>query len=280
MIACSCGGPRLHAQSPRAVSRNGCAADRQDDARSGARHAAQTGMELAPAAAVGGEAESGDGLDLALGGDPGRAPGGDTTIAALDCRPRSARQQNPPGREGRSSGNRHQKSRYYYSHRPALTSNRAAQHLRGLYPKWCINRPILLFTCYYVTEVVLGPQFDSPTGEATCSERSNPICRDRSSTFALRVAFADILTRIAAELALFAGAGFLLFAINDVLVDCIYFVRRGVARDCGLQPLPAVLRQLFRVQEGSGLHRHPRSGMGRGRRHRRDAEGHASPPRL
>ena len=40
------------------------------------------------------------------------------------------------------------------------------------------------------------------------------------------MAFADILTRIAAELALFAGAGFLLFAINDVLVDLIYFVRR------------------------------------------------------
>jgi adsorption protein B len=37
--------------------------------------------------------------------------------------------------------------------------------------------------------------------------------------------FADILTRVAAELALFAGAGFLLFAINDVLVDLIYFTR-------------------------------------------------------
>ena len=40
------------------------------------------------------------------------------------------------------------------------------------------------------------------------------------------MAFADILTRIAAELALFAGAGFLLFAVNDVLVDLIYFGRR------------------------------------------------------
>jgi adsorption protein B len=37
--------------------------------------------------------------------------------------------------------------------------------------------------------------------------------------------FADILTRIAAELALFAGVGFLLFAISDVLVDIIYFTR-------------------------------------------------------
>lgn len=40
------------------------------------------------------------------------------------------------------------------------------------------------------------------------------------------MALPDVLTRVAAELALFAGAGFLLFAINDVLVDLIYFVRR------------------------------------------------------
>ena len=40
------------------------------------------------------------------------------------------------------------------------------------------------------------------------------------------MAAAEILTRIAAELALFAGAGFLLFAVNDLLVDFIYFARR------------------------------------------------------
>jgi adsorption protein B len=39
------------------------------------------------------------------------------------------------------------------------------------------------------------------------------------------VAFAEVLSRIAAELALFAGVGFLLFAINDVLVDLIFFGR-------------------------------------------------------
>ena len=39
------------------------------------------------------------------------------------------------------------------------------------------------------------------------------------------MAFAEVLSRIAAELALFAGVGFLLFAINDVLVDLIYFGR-------------------------------------------------------
>ena len=37
---------------------------------------------------------------------------------------------------------------------------------------------------------------------------------------------AEILTRIAAELALFAGAGFLLLGFNDLAVDFIYFTRR------------------------------------------------------
>ena len=36
---------------------------------------------------------------------------------------------------------------------------------------------------------------------------------------------AEILSRIAAELALFAGVGFLIFAINDLIVDLIYFGR-------------------------------------------------------
>ena len=36
---------------------------------------------------------------------------------------------------------------------------------------------------------------------------------------------APILGRISAELALFAGAGFLLFAVNDLFVDIIYFAR-------------------------------------------------------
>ena len=38
--------------------------------------------------------------------------------------------------------------------------------------------------------------------------------------------YAVLLSRAAAELALFAGAGFLLFGINDLLVDLIYFARR------------------------------------------------------
>ena len=39
------------------------------------------------------------------------------------------------------------------------------------------------------------------------------------------MAMTESVSRIAAELALFAGVGFLLFAINDVLVDLIYFGR-------------------------------------------------------
>jgi adsorption protein B len=41
------------------------------------------------------------------------------------------------------------------------------------------------------------------------------------------MSLASIISRVAAELALFAGVGFLLFAINDLLVDIIYFARRG-----------------------------------------------------
>ena len=40
------------------------------------------------------------------------------------------------------------------------------------------------------------------------------------------MSFAATLTHIAAELALFSAVGFLLFAINDLVVDIIYFVRR------------------------------------------------------
>src|SRR4029079_1055081 len=41
------------------------------------------------------------------------------------------------------------------------------------------------------------------------------------------MSIAVLWSRIAAELALFAGAGFLLFGINDLLVDLIYFARRA-----------------------------------------------------
>ena len=40
-------------------------------------------------------------------------------------------------------------------------------------------------------------------------------------------AVALVLTELTAELALFAAAGFFLFAIDDMLVDAIYFARRG-----------------------------------------------------
>src|SRR5579884_1684039 len=37
---------------------------------------------------------------------------------------------------------------------------------------------------------------------------------------------AHLLVRIAAELALFSGVGFLIFALNDLAVDLIYFGRQ------------------------------------------------------
>lgn len=39
--------------------------------------------------------------------------------------------------------------------------------------------------------------------------------------------FALLLTELTAELALFAAAGFFLFAIDDLIVDLIYFLRAG-----------------------------------------------------
>ncbi len=38
---------------------------------------------------------------------------------------------------------------------------------------------------------------------------------------------ADVVARVAAELALFSGVGFLLFGLNDLAVDAIYFARRS-----------------------------------------------------
>jgi adsorption protein B len=40
------------------------------------------------------------------------------------------------------------------------------------------------------------------------------------------MAIAEVLSRFAAELALFVGVGFLFFAVNDLVVDLIYFARR------------------------------------------------------
>ena len=65
------------------------------------------------------------------------------------------------------------------------------------------------------------------------------------------MAFAEILGRIAAELALFAGAGFLLFGINDLLVDLIYFARRVWRALTVYTPPPPRFRKLLCVQHAS-----------------------------
>jgi len=61
---------------------------------------------------------------------------------------------------------------------------------------------------------------DDPT------ELPKNIGEDLVTLAVLHVVISDILSRSAAELALFAGAGFLLFGSNDLLVDFIYFGRR------------------------------------------------------
>ena len=82
---------------------------------------------------------------------------------------------------------------------------------------------------------------------------------------------AAILGRAAAELALFAGAGFLLFGINDLVVDLIYFVRAFLAFADDLQALSACLCKLLGVQRKPGLHRDPGAGLGRSLGDRLDA---------
>ena len=73
---------------------------------------------------------------------------------------------------------------------------------------------------------------------------------------------AELLTRIAAELALFAGVGFLLFGLNDLAVDLIYFAPALLALAHGLPALPASVRQLLRLQEEPRVHGDPGSGLG------------------
>ena len=88
--------------------------------------------------------------------------------------------------------------------------------------------PILLFSVDYATYLLLGPRLEAfPGGRQHGPETPRKPYFFGSLALALaRMNIAVIMSRIAAELALFAGAGFLLFAVNDVLVDLIYFTRR------------------------------------------------------
>ena len=64
---------------------------------------------------------------------------------------------------------------------------------------------------------------------------------------------AEILSRIAAEMALFAGVGFLLFALNDLLVDFIYFTRGLWRRLSGSARLPAPCASDFTAHADPGF---------------------------
>src|SRR4249919_640553 len=61
------------------------------------------------------------------------------------------------------------------------------------------------------------------------------------------------MSRIAAELALFAGAGFLLFAVNDVLVDLIYFTRRLWRRVTVYSRYPRAFASYFVFKKDPGF---------------------------
>jgi adsorption protein B len=63
-------------------------------------------------------------------------------------------------------------------------------------------------------------------------------------------------------LALFAGAGFLLFALNDLLVDLIYFARR-IWRALTVQSrYPRAFASDMPVQVGARLHGRAGAGLG------------------
>jgi len=67
------------------------------------------------------------------------------------------------------------------------------------------------------------------------------------------MALAEILSRGAAELALFAGVGFLLFAVNDLVVDLIYFSRR-IWRDMTIYTRhPRAFASLFVFKKDPGF---------------------------
>ncbi len=65
--------------------------------------------------------------------------------------------------------------------------------------------------------------------------------------------YAELTARIAGELALFAGVGFLLFALNDLLVDLIYFGRRMWRAATVYTRYPRAFADSFPAAEHPGL---------------------------
>ena len=75
--------------------------------------------------------------------------------------------------------------------------------------------------------------------------------------------FAFILTELTAELALFAAAGFLLFALDDLARRPHLFRAPRLARGGDLLALPAELRRPPAVADAAGLDRGADSRLGR-----------------
>ena len=93
------------------------------------------------------------------------------------------------------------------------------------------------------------------------------------------MALAEVLSRVAAELAFFAGAGFVLVAVNDLLVDFIYFGRRLWRAATVYSRFPRSSLAISYSEE-SGVPRALRSRVGRGVGDRLDAKGDARSARL
>ena len=96
---------------------------------------------------------------------------------------------------------------------------------------------------------------------------ASPADRPLDPLPAFTVAIADILGRLAAELALFAGVGFLIFEFND-LSSTSFSSRARLARVDVYTRDRARLRRYY-VFNKARLHRDLGAGVGRSRRHRR-----------
>ena len=73
---------------------------------------------------------------------------------------------------------------------------------------------------------MLGTHLGERYATGTAKTRDDRRCPPKGRTLIAAAQIAPLLVSAAQELALFAGVGFLLFALDDLLVDLIYLGRR------------------------------------------------------
>ena len=232
MIACSCSGPRLHAQPLARHQQERLVADLVSitlDAGRGMRLSCAWNSPQRRWSGV--KVKPGQRLHLAPCGDPRDRD------SASQTPPRSIAAQAPPANRRRSPRIRRKRGTGQSSDEEGERLLRAG--LRGTTPappraESSDNGALTSQTCCLI-DVMQSPR---RSVLSICLQGRLPMNRPSPSAivtrrFSRRVPpqwHADLVSRAAAELALFAGAGFLLFAINDLIVDFIYFVRRPGAR--------------------------------------------------